>query len=422
MDAELLTVGDELLIGQVVNTNAAWMGERLSLLGVDVVRSVTLGDDVEAILRELRIAFQMAELVIVTGGLGPTHDDVTKVAVAEHYGVELRFDATVFDAVQARFERRGLPMPEINRTQAMVPDGFEVLPNPRGTAPGLWRADEAEGRTQIMVVLPGVPHEMEGLMTEEVLPRLRQHKNLRVIGHRTLLTTGIGESSLEERLGDLGPLLGDDARLASLPGFSGVRLRLTVYGAGRTAVLDRLDELEARLRARAGDYIYGQDEDTLEDVVGRLLREAGLTVAVAESCTGGHVLNRLTNVSGSSRYVLGGAVAYCNDVKQRVLQVDADALERHGAVSLEVAVQMARGVRARFRSDVGLSTTGIMGPTGGTDEKPVGTVWFGYVDADREEAVCLRFGTDRQRNKERASTAALDLLRRRVLDGMKTDG
>ncbi len=415
MQATIVTIGDELLIGQVVDTNAAWIGEQLSLMGVSVACMVTLGDDEDAIARELARAWAATDLVLVTGGLGPTHDDVTRAAVARFAGRPLVFHADVYEQIAARFAARGRSIPASNRTQAMVPEGFEVLPNPVGTAPGLWFEAAVEGRERVLVVLPGVPHEMRTLMREQVLPRLGRREGLGVIVHRTLLTAGIGESNLQEAIGDLGPYLGPGQRLAFLPGSGGVRLRLTGLGDDRAAVEARLAELEAYLRSRIGPYLYGEGDDTLEAVVGRLLKARGLTIAAAESCTGGHVLNRLTNVSGSSAYVVGGIVAYSNAVKIGWLGVDPAVIEEQGAVCEACALQMARGVRERFGADIGVSTTGVAGPTGGTPDKPVGTVWLGYADAEGNRAVQMHFGVDRLINKERSVTALLDLVRRQVL-------
>jgi nicotinamide-nucleotide amidase len=380
-----------------------------------VVRVVALGDDEAAIQEQLDAAYHDGDLVVITGGLGPTHDDVTKVAVAAYFGVALQFDAAVFEQVKARFAHRARAMPESNRSQAMVPEGFSVLPNPVGTAPGLWYAREAKGRTQVLVVLPGVPYEMQTLMRDEVMPRLRSHRDLRVIAHRTLLTTGIGESNLQERIGDLSGLLGRSLRLAYLPSTTGVRLRLTAYGDTRGAVAQQLDRLEVHLRERIDRYIFGTDGDTLEGVVGWMLREHGRTIALAESCTGGFVANRLTNVPGSSAYVLGGVVAYSNGVKIDVLDVSPAVLEEEGAVSERVARQMARGVRRYLKADIGVSTTGIAGPSGGSPDKPVGTVWIGYADAAGDQALLFRFAHDRVLNKELASTAVLELVRRQLL-------
>ena len=413
MKAHVLTIGDELLIGQVVNTNAAWIGEQLSLRGVEVLRAVTMGDDVATIRRELARAYEEARLVVITGGLGPTQDDVTKAAVAEFFGVPLRFDARVFEQVVERFRQRGRrSVPESNRSQALVPEGFEPLPNLKGTAPGLWFAEDG-GR--LLAVLPGVPHEMRYLMEQEVLPRLHDYADLQLIRHRTLLTTGIGESNLQDRLGDLHGFLGPKLRLASLPSTSGVRLRISATGEDEAAVRAEIARFERHLRERIGSYLYGEEEETLEGVVGGMLRARGRTVAVAESCTGGHVVNRLTDVPGASAYVLGGVIAYCNSIKTGLLGVEAGVLAQEGAVSEAVALQMARGVRNRLGADIGISTTGVAGPGGGTPEKPVGTVWIALSDAQGDETKLLRLVDDRELNKALSSTAVLDLIRRRLL-------
>ena len=417
MKATLLTIGDELLIGQVVNTNAAWLGEQLSLLGVELARVVTLGDDEDAIREELERAYAASDLVLLTGGLGPTPDDITREVVAGFFKIPLQLDPSILEKIQERFKRRRRVMPESNRRMALVPESFEVLPNSVGTAPGLWRVDTARGEERIVVLLPGVPREMKALFQEEVAPRLRRQKRRRVIVHRTLLTVGIGESHLQEQIGDLSAYLGPVLRLAYLPGTGGCRLRLTATGDDRAAVEDAIDRLEAHLRARIGSYLYGSDPDSLEAVLGRMLTERGLTMAVAESCTGGLVLHRLTNIPGSSAYLVGGVVAYANEVKTSRLGVEAQALEQHGAVSETVARQMAQGVRLRLHADVGLSTTGVAGPSGGTPDKPVGTVWIGYADAQGEVALLKHFVKNREMNKALASTAVLDLARRRLLEG-----
>lgn len=414
MNVASVTVGDELLIGQVVDTNAAWIGEQLNLVGARVTCNITVGDDDADIQRALARAFEEAELVLVTGGLGPTHDDVTREAVAAFFGAPLSLDEAVLAALEERFSKRGRPMASINRRQAMVPQGFTVLPNPKGTAPGLWYAEAQGEEERLIAVLPGVPHEMKYLLEAEVLPRLRERSGLEFIEHRTLLTTGIGESSLEDKMGDLSAYLNHSVRLASLPSTSGVRLRLTGRGSAVADVVADLDRLEAYLRERVGRYIFGAGDETLEGVVGRLLRERNLTVAVAESCTGGHVANRMTNVGGSSSYFLGGIIAYGNHVKYDLLGVPDDVLERDGAVSEAVARHMAVGVRRQLGADIGVSTTGIAGPGGGTEDKPVGTVWVGFADANGDRAVHFHFVDDRILNKELTGTAVLNMLRMSV--------
>lgn len=417
MRAVILTIGDELLIGQTVNTNASWLGEQLSASGIDLIRVVTVGDDAEELLRELGRSIADADLVILTGGLGPTHDDITRDVLADYFKVELEYHPAIFESILQRFERRGRRVPESNRTQAMVPTGFKVLPNPSGTAPGLWHAFDVDGRENLIAVLPGVPHEMEGLFRDEVQPRLRARKDVRVIKHKTLRTAGIGESTLQERIGDLSDLLSPSLRLAYLPASSGVRLRMSAFAATPEEAERLLRLLEERLRSRVEPYIYGTGEETLEEVVGRMLAERGLTIAVAESCTGGHVSHQITNISGSSAYMAGGVIAYSNKVKTEMLDVDAAALETEGAVSEIVALQMAEGVRKRLGVDIGISTTGVAGPTGGTADKPVGTVWIAYSDQDDTRAVLLQLVNDRVLNKELTTTALLNLVRRRLLDG-----
>jgi len=412
MKAHILTIGDELLIGQTVDANAAWLGEQLSLLGIEMVRATTVGDDPGAIHTELDRAYQDAHLVVTTGGLGPTHDDLTREVVADYFGRPLRPNDALMRRLRDYYERRGRSFPEAARKIALVPAGFELLENAVGTAPGLWYAAD-EGR-RMLAVLPGIPQEMKSVAETALLPRLRTRTDRQTVVHRTLLTTGVGESSLQEKVGDLSGQLDDTLRLAYLPSTSGVRLRLTAYGDDRQAAKGRIDRLEAVLRERVGRYIFGTGDDALEAVLGAMLRERGLTVATAESCTGGFVAHRLTNVSGSSDYFLGSVVSYANAVKVNQLGVDPDDLERHGAVSEPVARQMAQGARQQLGADIGVSTTGIAGPTGGTPDKPVGTIWVGYADAEGDRATRLQFVEDRTVNKELFSTAALDMIRRQV--------
>jgi nicotinamide-nucleotide amidase len=415
MKAHLLTIGDELLIGQTTNTNAAWLGEELSLLGVSIERSVTVGDEADTMRRELDRAYDEVPLVITTGGLGPTHDDVTRSVVAEYFGKDLVRDPELMQRIRDYYERRERSMPEKVKALADMPEDFETLKNPVGTAPGLWYQERADDRERILAVLPGVPPEMKAIFNAAVRPRLTERTDLRDVQHRTLQTTGIGESNLQEEIGDLSDLLSDTLHLAYLPSTSGVRLRLTAYGTDPEAAEAQLDRLEARLRERAGRYIFGTGNDTLEGVLGDLLRERGLTVAVAESATGGYLGHRLTRFGGSSDYFRGGVIAYANAVKQSLLGVaEADLIE-HGAVSKPVAKRMAEGVRDALDADIGISTTGIAGPGGGTPEKPVGTVWIGYAGPDTTAARRVHFLDDRQLNKELFSTSALEMIRRHVL-------
>ena len=415
MTAILLTVGDELLIGQTVNTNAAWIGERLSAVGVVVRRAVTVSDEPAEIRRALRQSLADADVVIATGGLGPTHDDVTKKAIADELGRPLRLDESVLDDLRRAYAARNRPMAERNRVQAEVPAGFTVLRNRIGTAPGLWFEEEVDGRRRALAILPGVPSEMKGLMTEEVLPRVVDLNGEADVVQKTLLTVGRGEADLADSLGDLDAWLGPRLRLAFLPSYGVVRLRITALGTDRAGAGARLAEFEAFVRARVGELIFGEGADTLEAAVGRMLRARGLTLATAESCTGGLLADRITNVPGSSSYYCGGMVVYGNAAKVSLLGVDDAVLAEAGAVSERVARQLAAGARQRLGADLAVATTGIAGPGGGTPEKPVGTVWLGYADANGTHAVRLQFVTDRLLNKRLSVTAALNLVRRQLL-------
>jgi nicotinamide-nucleotide amidase len=423
MNATLLTIGDELLIGQVVNTNVARLGEQLSALGVTVRRTAVVGDEMADIRGELRRSLGTSDLVLVTGGLGPTHDDITKKAIADELGRPLEFHEDLLAELKQKFDARGRPMAERNRVQAEVPAGFEALHNPVGTAPGLWFAGEIDGAERVIVVLPGVPHEMEALMREAVLPRLAARNGEAAIAQKTLLTVGIGESDLADALGDFDDRLGPDLHLAFLPSYGVVRLRITAFGAARSIAEARLADFEGYVRERAEDYLFGEGDDTLEATIGRMLRERGLTLATAESCTGGLLSHRITNIPGSSDYYCGGAVVYGNTQKIELLKVDTEMMATYGAVSDPVARQMAEGVRVRLNADLGISTTGIAGPGGGTPEKPVGTVWIGYADAAGTHAVHLRLTNDRLLNKRLSVTATLGLIRRQLLrrDRLKAD-
>ncbi|MEM1116256.1 MAG: competence/damage-inducible protein A [Bacteroidota bacterium] len=415
MTGHLLTVGDEILLGQIVDTNAAWLGDTLAGLGVDLRRSETVGDDAHEITRTLGRAFDDgASVVIVTGGLGPTHDDVTRPAVAAAFGRDLVFDPEVYDRIEARYTSRGRTMPQIGRVMAEVPDGFEVLANPKGTAPGLWGERQRDGRTEAVVVLPGVPYEMRAITEAEVLPRLRARQD-GVVLSRTVLTVGKGESDLAGRLGDAVDHLADGLTLAYLPSLGTVRIRVTARGADREAARDALDAAVTEIRDTLGDLVFGEGETTLQATVNQMLVARGLTLALAESCTGGAVASRLTSVPGASRVLRGGVVAYCNSVKTNALGVEAVTIETEGAVSEAVARQMAEGARSRLGADIGVSTTGIAGPGGGTPDKPVGTVWLAHADAQGTYAVQLRLTTDREVNIGLTTTAALDLVRRQLL-------
>ena len=410
---ELLSIGDELLLGDIVDTNAPWLSRRLGAVGIRIARRETVGDDEDAIVQAVRAALDRTGAVICTGGLGPTEDDLTRPAVARVFGRELRVDEEILARIRARFTEQGREMPERNRVQAERPDGAIVFPNDWGTAPGFALEDDA-GR--FVVVLPGVPREMERIVEAHVLPFLRRRwpAGARPLLHRVVRTTGIAESVLADRIADVAEAV-RPITVAYLPRLTGVDLRLTSWGAMDAAdAVRRLAEAEAALRERGGGYIYGTDGDDLAAVVGDALRRRGLTLGLAESCTGGLIAKRITDVAGSSAYFLGGLVTYSNESKQALLGVRESTLAAHGAVSEETAREMAVGARRALGADVAVSVTGIAGPGGGSAEKPVGTVWIGIAMDDAVEARRFRFLGERDEVRERAAQAALALLWRHL--------
>lgn len=412
MKAYIITIGDEILIGQTLNTNAAYIGAKLTDIQVSIIKTSVVGDEESAVLSEFEIAFNSADVVIVTGGLGPTHDDITRRCIVKFFDTQLVFSEEVLSDVKNIFNKRGREVTKINEDQAYVPEIAEVIRNSRGTAPGMWI--EKEGK--IFVSMPGVPYEMKAMMDDFVFPRLKEltSQSGKVILMENLLTTGIPESILYERLGNLQEIL-NGAQMAFLPSQYGVKMRITVQAENEQTAGDKLIEIEQQIRSKVGRYIYGKDNESLEEIVGRMLIDRGMTLATAESCTGGLISHRITNISGSSGYFERGLVTYSNGAKVELLKVDEDLIQNFGAVSLEVCRQMAEGVRAVSGTDIGLAVTGIMGPTGASENKPVGLVYIGVCDENICTAKEFLFGNDRILNKERTSQAALDMLRRHLL-------
>lgn len=406
MRAELLSVGTELLLGQITDTNAAYLARVLAEAGVDLYFKQTVGDNTARVQEALRLALSRADLVVITGGLGPTEDDLTVAAVAAALDLPLVWDEHVAESIRRFFAARRRPAPESVYKQALIPTGARIIPNRRGTAPGVVVTRGAA----TVVMMPGVPTEMEGMVESFLLPWLRERTGETVIGSRVLKVTGLGEAAVEERIKDLlrlgAPTIAPYAKLGE------VHLRLTAKGPP-VEVEAHLAAGEAAVRERLGSLVFGADADTLEVVTGRLLLERGLTVAVAESCTGGLVADRLTALPGSSAYFRQGVVAYSNAAKTAALGVAPDLLERHGAVSAPVAEAMARGAREGADSDLALGVTGIAGPGGGSAEKPVGLVFIALADRESVESQEWRFGDRPGRHGVRflASQAALDLLR-----------
>lgn len=413
MKAEILSIGDELLIGQVINSNASYIASQLNSVGIFADRMTTVGDSEDAILDAFAKAFDTHDVVTVTGGLGPTHDDITRAAVCKFFKTDLIVNEEALERIKQRFKLRDIALIKRNEDQALVPRGCTAIQNLHGTAPGyLFKRDR-----RYFIVMPGVPGEMRGMMDEFVVPYFEKKGTGTSILHRTLKTTGIAESLLAEQIGEINALFDPDSgtTLAFLPSATGVRLRISVRASSREEAKRLVGDVELKLRSKAGRYIYGTDSEDLEEVLGKILAERRLTISVAESCTGGLIADRFTNVSGSSNYFERGIVTYSNESKIMELGVPREHIDLHGAVSREVAEAMAFGVRSKSNTDIGLSTTGIAGPTGGTSEKPVGLVWIGYSDHHQTLALRFNFASDRRSFKERASQAALELVRRKLL-------
>lgn len=418
MTAHLLTIGDEILIGQIVDTNSAWMSQQLNLKGIRVTGKSSVGDSPEAIRNGIADAMRQADVVITTGGLGPTKDDVTKKTIADMFGSDMHFNPEVYGRIEAYFAKIGRVMPPTMRDQATLPDKAEVLTNKVGSAPGMW----FEEHGKVVVSLPGVPFEMQYLMSEEVLPRLLRRFKSRPIVHRTLLTAGEGESAIARRLEAFEDALPPHIKLAYLPALGQVRLRLTGIWEGADIPPDAEALLTAEVEAQKEalhrlipDLVFGMENDSLEQVVGRLLLEQQKTIGTAESCTGGYIAHLITLVPGASRYFPGSAVAYSYEMKSKLLGVAPGLLEQHGAVS-EIAVRaMAMGARELLGVDVALAVSGIAGPDGGTSDKPVGTVWMAVADADRAVTVKFTFGRDRAKNIQMTGTYGLNFVRKFLL-------
>lgn len=411
MKVHILTIGDEILIGQIIDTNSAWMGQQLNLQGAEVIEITTLSDTRESILEGFKKAEKNADVILITGGLGPTKDDITKKVMAEHFGAGMVFHDETWERIARMFEKWGRSTTEAHKNQCFMPQNAEILLNKMGTAPGMWFQENGK----VYVSMPGVPYEMKYLMEHEVLPRLKESFPAEPISHRTILTIGEGESRIASRIEKFEESLPENIKLAFLPGMGAVRLRLTGRGGNAADLETVLDAKKAELETLIPELIFGHGTETLEERIGVLLKERGFTFATAESCTGGHIAHKLTTVPGSSAYFLGGIVSYSNEMKMRQLGVQASTLEANGAVSEPVVQEMAKGVIANIGADISLSISGIMGPGGGSEEKPVGTVWMAVADKDRVVTEKLTIGKNRITNIQYASVKALDLVRRFLL-------
>lgn len=403
----IITIGDELLIGQTIDTNAAWIAKQLNAQGINVLRRYTVADEKSEILNALELAIKDADLVLLTGGLGPTADDITKPALNEYFGGTMVVNETVLQHIKQIFAKRNKPFLDKNGKQAEVPDVAQILFNSMGTAPGMW----FEKDNTIIISMPGVPFEMQDILQAEALPRIAERLKGAEIFHRTIITVGVGESFIAEKISDIEAALPPDIHLAYLPSPGLVKLRLTSSGTNREeltrAVLVRSKLIEDRL----GDIVAAVEDIELEEILVRLLKEHRMTLGLAESCTGGYIAHRITNVAGSSEVLKGSIVSYSNKVKETILGVTQDTLQTVGAVSEETVLQMAKQAREVLDVDIALSVSGILGPGGATTEKPVGLVWMAVATANETFARSFNFHYDRIRNKEMAAHAAMNLVR-----------
>ena len=406
-----ISIGDELLIGQVINTNAAWLGEHLSEAGFHLDSSLTIGDSENAILNAFDACMD-ADLVLVTGGLGPTADDITKPTVCKFFDTELEFCQAAYDNLVSLFERRGFKMSERNRGQAMLPKSCKYIPNTYGTAPCMW----LEKNGVAFVFMPGVPFEMKGIFTDELLPRIKKHFQSIPYEKRVFMTTGIGESFLADKIKDWEDALPEFLSLAYLPQYGMVRLRLSGRHEDARMLHETLDREVAKLVALISEYIFAMQDQSIERTVFDLLKSKGMTFASAESCTGGNIAHVITLIPGSSEVFKGTAVTYATPMKTKVLGVPAEMIEEQGVVSQEVVESMASGVRNLMEADFGVATTGIAGPSGGTEENPVGTVWIGVASAKGVVSKRFNFGKDRENVINRATVAAYEMLRQQITD------
>ncbi|WP_340106344.1 competence/damage-inducible protein A [Rhodohalobacter sp. 8-1] len=412
--AHIISIGNELLIGDTINTNASWLGRYLNEQGFDVEQVMTLPDTYDLLIRRMRESFNEADFTVVTGGLGPTHDDITKKVITDLFNTKLTLDKNVLNHIKKVFEVRGFTFRQSNADQALVPENSSILFNKKGTAPGLW----IEENGHVMAVLPGVPHEMRYLAENEITPRLESvFPNRTVRSLRYFHTAGVPESTLsDEVIGDLSEYLSNGLEVAFLPNAGGVKIRVGYRGDNIEQAEAELDKFRSMLLEKAGDVIYGEGKVcNLADVLGELLIKQEKSISVAESCTGGRVSDTITDIPGCSRYMLGGVIAYANSVKTEQLSVKTSDLDQFGAVSAPVALQMAKGVAKRTGADIGVSTTGIAGPGGGTKEKPVGTVWMGFWTEEKHFAIKGIFTDEREINKQRTTSVVLETVRRQLL-------
>jgi len=412
MTAHIITIGDEILIGQIIDTNSAWMGQQLNMQGIQVGKIVTVSDKQRDITNAVDAAFSEADIILLTGGLGPTKDDITKKALTDYFGVEMRFSESTYNRIQRLFQKFGKTMTEAHHEQSYMPSNADLLMNKMGTAPGMWF--EHDGK--VLVSMPGVPYEMKYLMEAEVLPKLKNQFPGKPISHRTILTVGEGESRIAERIDPFLEALPPNIKMAYLPGTGQVRLRMTGIGDDENELNRLLDKKVEELKPFISEFIFGFEKEKLEEVVGKMLLEKGKTLSTAESCTGGFLAHKITSIPGSSAYFSGSVIAYSNAVKMNQLQVKPSTLKMQGAVSEETVKEMVRGTLDMLKTDIVIAISGIAGPDGGTPEKPVGTIWIGIGDKKNTKTYQLNLWKDRMKNIEYTTTVALNVIRKFLLE------
>ncbi len=415
MTAYILTIGDEILIGQITDSNSAWMAQQLNLQGIRIIGKTSVGDVHAEIVNAIDYALHQADLVLVTGGLGATKDDITKKSIAEYFGVPLVWHQETFSRMEYFFKKINREVGELNKNSCHMPANATVLNNDKGLAPGMWFQ---EGK-KVLVSMPGVPYEMQHLMLDRVLPRLKESFPMSPIVHRTILTAGEGETMLAEKLDDFEDKLPENVKLAYLPSLGTVRLRLTARGENEAFLNQQLDVLKVELEKVVSYCVAGYDDDTMPQIIGKMLRERSLKIGSAESCTGGYLAHLLTSVAGSSEYFEGSVIAYSYELKERLLDVSTEVLSTEGAVSENCVREMVRGALDRMSVDIAVAVSGVAGPGGGTPEKPVGTVWLAVGDKDR--IITTKLGIDRGRlkNIEYAANSGLNLIRKFLLQKEK---
>lgn len=416
IQAEVITIGDEILIGQIVDTNSAYIGTLLNLNGISIKQITSVSDDRQHIINALNEAQSRADIILITGGLGPTKDDITKKTLCEYFNTSMRFDEDVYQDVVAIFKSYNKEVTPINRLQAEVPETCITIRNYNGTAPGMW----FDHQQKVIVSMPGVPYEMKAMMQHQIVPMLKEKFQLPAIVHKTVLTQGIGESYLSEMIADWeDSLAAHNIKLAYLPSPGMVKLRLSTKGDSAEKLNEIVDKKIEELKPLIAEYIYGYEAfgvptETLEQIVGKLLKQRKQTISTAESCTGGYISHLITKVPGSSHYYTGSVISYSYEIKQNELGVSADVLDKHGAVSQPVVEQMAKAIREKYKTDFSIAASGIAGPDGGTADKPVGTVWVAIATPEKIISEKFLFGNNRERNIQKTANAALNMLRKEL--------